>query len=86
MPEEFTPAEERGSITIPVAIYEKLLADPQQKAPYTVVQKSQAQIADDNQIWGTIFMFGGATLGIIGAAMHWLGRKQEHALEKELLQ
>lgn len=84
MQEEISIPEERGTVTIPVSRYEKLIEQSKEKAPYTVVQKSRSQIADDNQVWGVIFMFGGATLGVIGAAMHWLGRKQEQALEREL--
>lgn len=83
MSEEISVPEERGTVTIPVSRYERLLEDSKQKSPVTVVQKSPEQVAQDNQSWGIVFLIGSVAMAVVGLVKYRNGVKQEQEIVEE---
>lgn len=71
-----------GTVTIAVERYQELLSQAAEKAPviYNQTIKTPAMVAQDNKMWGLIFLGGGVVLSVFGAAVHALGRAQEKEL------
>ena len=72
-----------GTVKITVERYQELLEKSQEKAPvynYTTMQKTPAMVANDNLMWGSVFMSGGLAVAGIGAVIFAVGLKQKRAL------
>lgn len=74
-----------GTVKITVEKYQELLAKAaEEKRPvyptYTTVEKTPAMVAADNQMWGTIFMGGGASIFLVGLFQFVHGMRQAKSL------
>lgn len=75
-----------GTVKITVERYQELLEKSAEKVPvvYNTIQKTQAMVAEDNKVWGLVFLGGGVCLSVLGGGLHLLGRAQAKALADEI--
>ena len=71
-----------GNVTITVEKYQELLAKAAQAAPIIrhTILKTDKMVADENRMWGAVFLGGGISLSVIGGLIYRTGVRQKSAL------
>lgn len=67
-----------GMVKIPLEQYQELIEKAAEKAPvvYRTVQKTPEMVANENKMWGAVFLSGGIFFSVLGGVMHTVGRSQ----------
>ena len=71
-----------GNVKITLEEYNDLMerANRPQNVTYNQTVKTAAQVAEDNIMWGAVFMGGGLCMSVFGTCIFLLGRAQKKAL------